>query len=165
MDVCAAKILERLPESSRWITHIIRAVAQPSVGLHLAVFAEPFLSRVLSGEKTIESRLNRIRCAPFGVVRDGDIILLKAVGGPICGLALAKRVWFFDLAFRSLDQVRAEFGRGICAEDEFWQSRRDAAFASLIELAEPLAISPLPCGKHDPRGWVALRSRQMTFPF
>ncbi len=36
-----------------------------------------------------ESRFSRIRCAPYGEIDDGDIILLKEVAGPICGLALA----------------------------------------------------------------------------
>src|SRR4029077_16030744 len=50
---------------------------------------QPFLSLVLNGPKTVESRFSRNRCAPFGEVEGGDIILLKEVSGPIRGIGLA----------------------------------------------------------------------------
>ena len=165
MDVGAGELLERIPQGSPWVEHIVDAYSRREIGLHLAIFAEPFLSRTLCGEKTIESRFSRNRCAPFDAVGDGDIILLKAVGGPICGLAIVRQAWFFDLAFQTLDQIRETFGAGICAEQGFWDSRRDAAYATLIELAEPIEIAPLHCAKRDRRGWVALWNRQMVFEF
>jgi hypothetical protein len=130
------------------------------IGLHLAVFAEPFLSLVLSGSKTLESRFSRFRIAPFNTISPGDVILLKAVAGPIRGIALAQRTWFFDLSCAPIRTLRERFATGICADDGFWDKKRDAAFATIIELAEPTAIAPLGCDKHDRRGWVTLRSRQ-----
>lgn len=165
MDVCAGQLLERIPSESPWIDYIAAAFARREIGLHVAIFAEPFLSRAICGEKTMESRFSRNRCAPFDAVGDGDIILMKAVGGPIRGLALARQVRFFDLAFQSLGHIRATYGAAICAEDAFWEARRGASYASLIELAEPIAIAPLAWGKRDRRGWVALRSRQGVFDF
>ena len=165
MDVSAGQLLERIPQDSAWVEYIAAAFVQRDIGLHLAIFAEPFLSRAICGEKTIESRFSRNRCAPFDVVGNGDIILMKAVGGPICGLAIVKQAWFFDLAFRPLDQIRATFGARICAEGDFWDSRSDAAYATLIELTKPIEIAPLQCNKHDRRGWVSLRSRQMVLQF
>jgi hypothetical protein len=135
------------------------------IGIHLAIFAEPFLSLVLSGEKTIESRFSRNRCAPYGEIEDGDIILLKEVAGPICGLALARRIWCYDLVTEPIDRIRRRFGAGIRADDEFWSSRADALYATLIELDAPTSIAPVTCDKRDRRGWVSLRSRQMVFDF
>lgn len=165
MDICAGQLLERVHQNSRWVRRITDAFARRDIGLHLAIFAEPYLSLTLDGKKTIESRFSRNRCAPFDAISDGDIILMKAVGGPICGLVAVKRTWFFDLAFQSLDCIRGQFGPGICAEDAFWESRRGATYATLIELREPLAIAPLRCIKRDRRGWVSLRRRQMMFQF
>ena len=51
------------------------------VDVHLAVFSEPYLSFVLDGVKTVESRFSRVRCAPFQQIRSGDIILVKQSGG------------------------------------------------------------------------------------
>jgi hypothetical protein len=135
------------------------------VGIHLAIFAEPFLSLILDGRKTVESRFSRNRCAPFGRVSDGDIILIKEVAGPICGLTLAKRTWFYDLTLEPLGRIRDRYGASICADEAFWNSRRNAAYATLIELAETAVIQPLACDKRDRRGWVSLRSRQLAFVF
>ncbi|CCJ05606.1 Uncharacterized protein BN69_0155 [Methylocystis sp. SC2] len=120
---------------------------------------------VLSGEKTIESRFSRNRCAPYGEIDDGDIILLKEVAGPICGLALARRIWCYDLSTEPIDRIRHRFGAAIRADDEFWSSRADALYATLIELDAPASIAPVGCDKRDRRGWVSLRSRQMAFDF
>lgn len=153
----------RLEEHGFWLAYLSAASACSSpVGIHLAVFAEPFLSLVLDGRKTIESRFSRVRCAPFGHVSEGDIILVKEVAGPVCGIALARRAWFYDLVHEPLDRIRQSHGDSICGDDGFWESRRGAAFATLIELAETTAISPFPYAKRDRRGWVSLRSRQRS---
>lgn len=120
---------------------------------------------VLSGEKTIETRFGRNRCAPYGEIGDGDIILLKGVSGPICGLALARRTWCFNLNTEPIESIRHRFGAGIRADDEFWSSRLDAIYATLIELDAPASMAPVSCDKRDRRGWVSLRSRQMAFDF
>jgi hypothetical protein len=56
--------------------------------LHLAVFIEPYLSFIFEGTKTIESRFNMRKQAPFGQVSAGDVLLLKRSGGPVCGVCL-----------------------------------------------------------------------------
>ncbi|MHB1955445.1 MAG: hypothetical protein ACYCOU_17045, partial [Sulfobacillus sp.] len=119
----------------------------------------------LSGKKTIESRFSRIRCAPYGEIGDGDIILIKEVAGPICGVALAKRTWCYDLLVEPIERIKDRFGAGIRANDEFWSSRADALYATLIELDTIASIAPICCNKRDRRGWVSLRSRQLTFDF
>jgi hypothetical protein len=158
--------LEQVRGHDFWLTYLSDATRSTSrIGIHLAVFAEPFLSMVLSGAKTIESRFSRNRCAPYGEIGDGDIILLKEVAGPICGLAVARRIWCYDLVTEPIDRIRHRFGAGIGADDEFWASRADALYATLIELDTPTSIAPVNCEKRDRRGWVSLRSRQMTFDF
>lgn len=166
MEVEFSELLEQVDGHDFWLSYLSDATRPTSrIGIHLAIFAEPFLSMVLSGEKTIESRFSRNRCAPYGEIDDGDIILLKEVSGPICGLALARRIWSYDLGSESIDSIRYRFGAGICAGDEFWSSRADALYATLIELDAPASIAPVNCDKRDRRGWVSLRSRQMSFSF
>lgn len=166
MEIEFDDVLERVDDHPFWLSYLSDATRPASrIGIHLAIFAEPFLSMVLSGEKTIESRFSRNRCAPYGRIGDGDIILLKEVAGPICGLALARRSWCYDLATEPIARIRLRFGAGIGAADDFWAGREDALYATLIELEAPTAIGPVACDKRDRRGWVALRSRQMTFAF
>jgi hypothetical protein len=149
-----------------WLSYLSGA-AHPSsaVGLHVAVFSEPFLSLVLSGQKTIESRFSRNRCAPYGEVYEGDIILMKEVAGPIKGIALARRSWCYDLASEPLERIRDRFAAGVCADDAFWAARADALYATLIELESAASLIAVRCDKRDRRGWVLLRSRQLAFNF
>lgn len=166
MDVEFDQLLQQVDGHSFWLTYLSDATQPRSrVGIHLAIFSEPFLSMVLSGEKTIESRFSRNRCAPYGEIGDGDIILVKEVAGPICGVALARRTWCYDLTTEPMDRIRNRFGAGICADDAFWTARADALYATLIELDVPASIAPVSCDKRDRRGWVSLRSRQLTFAF
>lgn len=130
-------------------------------GVHLAVFSQPYLDLVLNGEKKIESRFSRNRCAPFDEVLKGDIILLKEVAGPICGVALASRVWYFDLENEPISSIRQTYGSAILAAEEFWSEKETSSFATLIELENPSVIEPLPFDKRDRRGWVSLRPRQL----
>lgn len=87
------------------------------------------------------------------------------MAGPVLGIALARRVWCYDLVTEPIGRIRARFGAGIRADEEFWSSRSDALYATLIELDAPAAIAPVNSSKRDRRGWVALRSRQLSFDF
>lgn len=166
MEIEFDELLEQVAGHHFWLTYLSDATRPTSrIGIHLAIFAEPFLSMVLSGEKTIESRFSRNRCAPYEQIGAGDIILLKEVAGPICGLVLARRIWCYDLSNEPIGSIRHRFGADIRADDEFWSSRADASYATLIELDAPTSIPPVSCDKRDRRGWVSLRSRQMAFHF
>ena len=166
MGVELDEILQHVDGHDFWLTYLSDAADPMSrIGIHVAIFAEPFLSLVLSGRKTIESRFSRNRCAPYGEVGEGDIILVKEVAGPICGVALARRTWCYDLTAETIERIKIQFGPGICADEAFWASRADALYATLIELDAMVRIAPVRWDKRDRRGWVSLRSRQLTFDF
>lgn len=132
-----------------------------STSVHLAIFVEPFLSYVLAGTKSIESRFSTRRCAPFGRVAVGDIVLLKAASGPVMGISKVARTWFFDLASFPLEDLRERFAAGICATDDaFWNARRNAEYATLLELRLVREVKPMPCPKRDRRGWVILHGNR-----
>jgi hypothetical protein len=156
------KLVSHVADNSFWLSYLSRAFEPSSaIGLHLAVFTEPFLSHVLDGRKSIDSRFSRVRCAPFEQIDEGDIILIKQAGGPICGLVLARHAWFYELDKSIFNRIREDYGKTICADEVFWHSRRNASYVTLIDLAEPMAIPPTPCAKRDRRGWVPLRPRQL----
>lgn len=166
MDIEFDEILGYLRGDDFWLTHLSSAAESGGgMGIHVAIFAEPFLSLVLSRRKTIESRFSRYRCAPYGEVFEGDIILIKEVAGPICGVALAGRVWSFDLEREPITRIKERFARDICGDDAFWASLEDARYATIIELASTVPVAPTRCDKRDRRGWVSLRSRQLAFNF
>lgn len=127
--------------------------------VHLAVFVEPYLEYVLAGQKTVESRFSRVRCPPYRRVRPGDVVLLKASGGPVMGLCEVRHTWFYNLDPDSWQTIRKEFAEALCAQDpEFWTDRERAEFATLMLVGRVLRTSPVPWEKKDRRGWVVLRA-------
>jgi hypothetical protein len=127
--------------------------------LHLGIFVEPFLRYILEGRKTIESRFSVHRSAPYQRASIGDIVLLKASGGPIVGVCRVIHVWFYELDPRTWSEIRNQFAGAMCAEgSDFWAKREAAEFATLLQVANVRAIEPVPFPKRDRRGWVVLSS-------
>ena len=125
--------------------------------LHLAVMVEPFLTYMLEGRKTIESRFSQKRIAPFNKINPGDIILLKKAGGQIVAVCLADDTWFYRLDPESWNTIKENFADYICAQDPaFWHEREKAAFATLIKVVRVTPIEPVSIEKRDRRGWVVL---------
>lgn len=127
--------------------------------VHLAIFVEPFLGYVLDGSKTVESRFSVKRCAPFGKVRQGDVLLLKRTGGPVVGLTHVRSVWSYHLDPSSWREIREEFAKALRAEDpEFWRNRRKASYATLMLIDHVRSIDPIAWKKADRRAWVVVQN-------
>lgn len=128
-----------------------------SSALHLAILVEPYLTYILEGRKTIESRFSVNRIAPYAHLRQGDVIILKQSSGPILGTCRVARVWFYRLEPNSWREIRHRFAKGLCADDPgFWAARRRASFATLMQLEDVKRMEPLTLRKRDRRGWVVL---------
>src|SRR5260370_23796787 len=52
-----------------------------SYGIHIAVMVEPFLSYILDGTKTIESRFSKNLIPPYRRITPGDLVFLNASPG------------------------------------------------------------------------------------
>jgi hypothetical protein len=132
------------------------------IGIHLAIFVEPYLEFVLEGKKTVESRFSVNRVAPYGQVGENDVIFLKRAGGPIVGICEVTNTWFYKLGPESFEEIAARFGRAICPVDEdFWTERRHAEYATLIKLGRVHRTEPLSFPKRDRRGWVVLKPSEL----
>jgi len=129
------------------------------VGLHLAVFVEPYLRFILEGRKTVESRFSVKPLAPYGKVAIGDALLLKRAGGPVAGVCRVADVWSYHLDPKAWNVIRRDFAEAICASDaQFWRKRESARYATLMRIDEVRAMPSLPLSKRDRRGWVVLKS-------
>lgn len=130
----------------------------PSYSLHLAVFVEPYLSYLLRGQKTIESRFSVFRCAPYQRVKRGDVVLLKLSAGPVVGLCQVGQTWFYQLDKRSWGEIRSVFTERLCAQDpDFWRARMRASYATLMQVENVRRLGPVRWAKRDRRGWVVLQ--------
>ena len=135
-------------------------LATPHVSLHLAILVEPYLSFILNGQKTVESRFSIRAIPPYGRVGAGDIVLLKESGGPIVGAFTAAAVWFYELDPISWREVRRDFTDALCAQAGFWEQRAGAGFATLIRVIDVRRLPPVAVPKRDRRAWVVLADRE-----
>ncbi len=141
------------------LRQLSRGRQPPSPRLHLAVLVEPFLSYVLDGSKTVESRFSMVRGAPFRSAEHGDVVLLKAAAGPVVGACGIVRTWYFSQpSAGQIAAIRKRFGDAIRDDvPGFWSKRANAQYVSLFELGDVQRLeAPLSCPKRDRRGWVVL---------
>jgi hypothetical protein len=124
---------------------------------HLAVIVEPYLSMLMNGQKTIESRFCRRKWVPYGMVQTGDTLILKRSSGPVVGLCKVAEVFYFDLSDISLNAVREQFGKAIAAPQAFWNYQREAQFVSLFRVSQVTALPEIYCRKGDRRAWVVMQ--------
>ncbi len=73
---------------------------------------------------------------PFGVVAPGDVVHLKQASGPFRAVAVVGEVLTFaGLDAEGVERLRAAHGEELCADDDFWASKRSAQYATLIRFA------------------------------
>lgn len=149
-------LTEHLGDDEAW-RPALDALKCGDATLHLAVLARPFLGPLLDGIKTIESRFSRVRHAPYGVLRPGDIVAVKQPGGPVAGAFQAGQVRSYQLTPGLINKIRAHFGKQIHArEDKFWDDRAGSRYATLADVMHPRTLPGFPFSKRDRRGWAVL---------
>jgi hypothetical protein len=156
-DGLLAGVQSAVAADAFWSEYVRQANKEGGPSLHLAVLVEPFLGYLLSGQKTIESRFSIHRCAPYGQVNQGDVLVLKAATGPVVGMCLVDHVWSFSLDTTPLTYLRDEFGEALCANDDFWTQRGRARYATLMRVQRVRSLPPIVVRKRDRRGWVVFR--------
>lgn len=126
--------------------------------VHLAVMIEPYLSELLAGRKTIESRFTMTRKAPYQQAEAGDVVLLKRSSGPVVGICTIIRADFYELTPKLFAKIRRNYGKAICARgNDFWQAKQKMRYASLLHVDHVHPTPPTSCAKSDQRGWAVIR--------
>ena len=100
---------------------------------HLAIFSSNLAQKILTGEKSIESRFSKAKIAPFGAISSGDLVYIKPTGKEIIGQFKVKRVVFYDgLTQDDLKEIKDKYGKQIAADDKFWEEKKDCKYGTLI---------------------------------
>ncbi len=125
---------------------------------HLAIVRAKYLDLLLSGRKTIECRLSKIRRPPFEAVDGGDLLWLKLPSGPIRAVARARTCEYHRLeSGDALQALMTRHSAGICAAPEFLDGADEwARYCSLIWIDAVVGLGSLPVVKNDQRAWVVL---------
>lgn len=126
---------------------------------HLAIFKGTGAEKILSGEKTIESRFSKSKIPPFGVVSVRDLVYIKPSGGEIIGQFRVRKVVFIDgINEKELKDIKERYGEEIAADEVYWKSKAGARYATLIFIGDSsrFITSPIKPVKKDLRGWMVL---------
>ena len=125
---------------------------------HLVILKKPYLDLILSGQKTVESRLTRAKGEAFGRVRPGDTLFLKVSSGPVCALATVAEVKYYeDLTPGRIVEIKEQYNEQIMGGDAVWQSKTDCRYGFLVWLRDVRRIAPIRIEKKDWRAWVVLK--------
>jgi len=137
LDLNLSQLLATAP-SPFWRGYLVPFAdgGRPGYGLNLGVMVEPYLSRVLTGTKTVESRFSLTRIPPYGWVGEGDVVLLKASGGPIVGLARVTAVWQAELDPTAWDIIERDYLTAIEAEPDYLAQKRSSRYATLMTISD-----------------------------
>lgn len=121
---------------------------------HIAIMKKSWglIPKILSGEKTIESRWYRNRSAPWGRIGAGETVYFKNSGEPVSLKATVRRVLQFEGLMPS--RVRAllqQYGAadGISRRDlaKFYTLFKDKKYCILIFLKNPQLVPPFAVDK------------------
>ena len=102
---------------------------------HIAILSikRKLLGKILSGEKTIESRWYKTKKTPFNSIKENDIIFFKETGMPITAKAIVEQALFFDnLDEEKIKEILNEHGKNIGVDMSYFEEVKDKKLCSLI---------------------------------
>lgn len=100
---------------------------------HLMIVHPRYIAPLLSGTKSLESRLGQDRRAPFGKVSPGDIIYIKPTGKRVIAKAIVRSVEEYeDLTPDDILNLRESYDDRIMGGDHYWDSKANSKYATLI---------------------------------
>lgn len=117
---------------------------------HLAILSRErgFLQKIISGEKTIESRWYKNKRTPFGTISSGDTVYFKESGKPVSSSAIVERVVFFDnLTPNKSRHIIARYGSEIGIDQSYVKKVKGKRFCTLILIKDVKAIKPFTINK------------------
>lgn len=125
-----------------------------SKNIHLGVFSEPYLTYMLKGEKTIESRFSKNRIAPYNQITKDDMVIVKKSGSDVFGYFTIKDVLFIDLNVTSIEEIKAKYDKQLCVDETFWTSKKNSNYATLLIIDKMCKLKPFHINKKGMQTWI-----------
>lgn len=124
--------------------------------VHLGIFGEPYLTYILEGKKTIESRFSKNKIAPYNQITKEDIIIVKKSSGNVEGYFTIKEVLFFDLNMVSTEEIKSKYNKQLCVDEEFWLNKKNSNYATLIIIDKLIKLKSFHIDKKGMQAWIKL---------
>ena len=117
---------------------------------HLAILSKKrkLLAKILSGNKTIESRWYKSKRTPYKNIQDGEIIYFKESGEKVSVRAIVEKALFFDdLNEDKIREILQEYGKRIGVDNSHVKDLIDKKYCTLIFLKDVKEINPFKINK------------------
>ncbi len=124
--------------------------------IHLGIFKEPYLSLMINGFKTIESRFSQKCLIPFKHISKKDIVMIKSSSGPVIGYFTIKDIKFFSLKETNINDIKLKYNKYLCLKEEFWQDKKNSNYATLIFVDKIYLLNPFKISKKGMQSWIIL---------
>lgn len=116
------------------------AIMNPKLGL---------IEKILTGEKSIESRWSKYKIASFGKINPGDTVYFKYSSKPVTARATVSKVVQFErLDVDIFKHIVDDYSQQICLQntkyDSWYQSKN---YITLIFLKDPQLVKPFQIDK------------------
>lgn len=92
--------------------------------LSLGIFSEQYLTYMLNGKKTIESRFSKNKILPQNQICKDDIVIVKKSSADVVAYFTIKEILFFDLNKVSIDEIKSKYNKQLCVDENFGQQRK-----------------------------------------
>lgn len=130
---------------------------------HLAILSaeSKLLAKILSGEKTIESRWYRYPKTPYHNIKTGETVYFKESGKPVTVKAKVNRVLFFEDLEDNIINLLTEYGARIGVPLSYADRLKDKRYCTLIFLEKVEKVSPFQIDKTgygNMTAWITVES-------
>ena len=119
---------------------------------HLAILDKKrkLLQKIISGEKSIESRWYKLKKTPYGNIKTGDTVYFKDSGEPVTVQATVEKVLFFsDMTKEKYKEIIEKYADAICLQNRNINDymKKNYNYITLIFLKEVKEIKPFSVDK------------------
>lgn len=127
------------------------------MAIHVAILKKPYIGLILSGRKTVESRLTKTAQPPLRSIKTGERIFIKASGGPFMATAVAGKIDEYEnLQPADIYRLGRQYRKSVCGRDEYIELKKHSRFAVYIHLYQVETIEVGPAYRKSMRAWHVL---------
>lgn len=129
---------------------------------HIAIMKKSWnlIDKILSREKTIESRWYKTIRSPWNKISRGDTVYFKDSGGPVSAKAGIEKVLQFELNENIVSKIIKTYGSSICLNNiPDVVNFRNKNYCILIFLKNPCRITPFNINKKgfgNSSAWISI---------
>lgn len=125
--------------------------------IHLGIFTPTYLTYMLEGKKTIESRFSKNKILPYNEISKNDLVIVKKSSGNVVAYFTIKEVLFLNLNETPINEIKNKYGKELCVEENFWFSKKDSNYATLIFIDKIIKLKPFHINKKGMQTWIKFK--------